>query len=133
MSYSHSPDQNVYQTVFDLTPVPMWIYDNETLRILKVNYEAIHFYGYSREEFLSLTISDLQSGIAVSTSDSTINSKMQEEWHHQNLFQHQKRDGSTVAVQIKSNPITYDQKKAKIVTAIDFTAHIHEQAKLKGL
>ncbi len=44
------------QAVFDLVPLPMWIYDLDTLRFLAINKEAIHHYGYSEEEFKQMTI-----------------------------------------------------------------------------
>lgn len=46
--------------IFDLCPHPMWIYDIETLAFLKVNKEAIRQYGYTEEEFLSMTIMDIR-------------------------------------------------------------------------
>ena len=38
----------------------MWIYDSETLRFLEVNQAAIDLYGWSREEFLKMTIMDIR-------------------------------------------------------------------------
>src|SRR5215813_5635950 len=49
-----------YHKLFDLNPQPTWVYDRETLRFLAVNDAAIANYGYSRSEFLSLTIRDIR-------------------------------------------------------------------------
>ncbi|HEV8484177.1 MAG TPA: PAS domain S-box protein, partial [Blastocatellia bacterium] len=54
-----SEDQ--YRQLFDRNPHPILVYDLETLRFLAVNGAAIALYGYSREEFLALTINDLRS------------------------------------------------------------------------
>src|SRR5947209_659186 len=49
-----------YRLLFESNPVPMWVYDRETLSFLAVNEAATHHYGYSREEFLSMTIKDVR-------------------------------------------------------------------------
>ena len=46
--------------VFDLNPIPMWVYDAETLRFLNINDAALAAYGYSREEFLALTLPEIR-------------------------------------------------------------------------
>lgn len=46
--------------LFEKNPNPMWIYDSETLRFLDVNQSAIDTYGWSREEFLKMTILDIR-------------------------------------------------------------------------
>ncbi len=45
-----------YRDLFNNNPMPMWVFDPETLRFLEVNEAAIQHYGYSYEEFLSKTI-----------------------------------------------------------------------------
>ena len=45
-----------YQLLFERNPLPMWVYDPATLRFLTVNKAAIRHYGYSRKEFLGMTI-----------------------------------------------------------------------------
>ena len=49
-----------YRRLFEVNPHPMWVYDLETLRFLAVNDAAVRRYGYSREEFLALTIRDIR-------------------------------------------------------------------------
>src|SRR5712691_8830056 len=49
-----------YHLLFDSNPHPVWVYDLQTLAILDVNHSAVRKYGYSREEFLSLTIKDIR-------------------------------------------------------------------------
>src|SRR5487761_343533 len=54
------PTYGRYLSLFILNPEPMWVYDFETLQILDVNEAATQRYGYSRPEFLALTIKDLR-------------------------------------------------------------------------
>src|SRR5207245_9127156 len=49
-----------YRLLFESNPEAMWVYDPETLRFLAVNEAAVRHYGYSREEFLALTIRDIR-------------------------------------------------------------------------
>ena len=48
---------------FESNPIPQWLYDTKTLKFLNVNSAAINKYGYSREEFLKITIKDIRSKI----------------------------------------------------------------------
>jgi PAS domain S-box-containing protein len=50
----------VFRLFFQANPLPMWIFDNKSLFILEVNEAAILKYGWSRDEFLSMTIEDLR-------------------------------------------------------------------------
>lgn len=54
------PDNN-YQALFDNSTMPMWILGLPNLNFLAVNQAAILHYGYSRDEFLSMTIFDIRS------------------------------------------------------------------------
>jgi PAS domain S-box-containing protein len=49
-----------YQMLFDRSPMPMWLYDDETLAFLAVNQAAIDTYGYTREEFARMTLHDIR-------------------------------------------------------------------------
>ena len=46
--------------LFEASPMPMWVYDAETLAFLAVNDAAVRHYGYSRDEFLAMTIKDIR-------------------------------------------------------------------------
>ena len=49
-----------YRPLFALSPQPAWVYDRETLRFLEVNEAAVRSYGWSREEFLAMSIRDIR-------------------------------------------------------------------------
>ena len=49
-----------YRLLFEANPLPMWVYDRETLSFFDVNDTAVAHYGYSRDEFMAMTIKDLQ-------------------------------------------------------------------------
>ncbi|MGV3460326.1 MAG: PAS domain-containing protein [Flavobacterium sp.] len=49
-----------YRALFYKSPLPIWLYDVETLNFIDVNEAAINHYGYSRSEFLAMTIKDIR-------------------------------------------------------------------------
>ena len=49
-----------FRLFFHSNPLPMWIFDNDSLRILSVNEAAVQKYGWSEDEFLAMTIEDLR-------------------------------------------------------------------------
>src|SRR5690606_22644471 len=53
-------NKKVYRDLFNFSPQPMWIFDPSTLYFLNVNQAAITKYGYTLEEFMSMTIKDIR-------------------------------------------------------------------------
>ena len=49
-----------YRMLFEASPMPMWVYDADTLAFVRVNDAAIRKYGYSRAEFLKMRITDIR-------------------------------------------------------------------------
>jgi len=75
--------QDSYRLLFDANPIPAWVYDIQGLVILDVNAAAIRHYGYSREEFLALTIKDIRPredvpAVLASVANATIRSSITE-------------------------------------------------------
>jgi PAS domain S-box-containing protein len=108
---------------FDSNSNPMWVFDNTTFACSAVNDAAIHEYGYSRKEFLSMTIRDIRSG------ESTV--PLSEEMSHQEihdsakiLWKHKKKDGSVIDVEITRSEVLFDGCIADIVTAVDVTGDL---------
>src|SRR3954469_6440064 len=54
------PQAGRYRMLFEASPLPMWVVDDESLHFLAVNDAALALYGYSREEFLAMTAADLR-------------------------------------------------------------------------
>ncbi|MDG5814991.1 PAS domain S-box protein [Chitinispirillales bacterium ANBcel5] len=118
-----------YKVFFESNPQPMWVYDLETLAFLAVNDSAIKHYGYSREEFLSMTIKDIRPVEEIpDLLENVRNIKGGEDnagvWHHI------KKDGSVIDVEIVSHTLTFDSRDAEIVLAIDVTEKKRAQNQL---
>jgi two-component system cell cycle sensor histidine kinase/response regulator CckA len=119
-----------YRLLFESNPFPMWVYDLETLRFLAVNEAAADNYGYSREEFLSMTIIDIRPPEdipAVLRSALNINGGV----HKAGVWKHQKKDGSVIDVEIISHQITFAGRKAKLVLPNDITERNRAEESLR--
>ena len=108
-----------YRLLFESTPQPIWVYDEESYRFLTVNEAATHTYGYTREEFLSMTIDDIR---AEEPTHSLMN--MSDNPDAQVIFsswQHRTKDNKTIYVEITSHPVVFDGKNSTLVIVNDVT------------
>jgi diguanylate cyclase (GGDEF)-like protein/PAS domain S-box-containing protein len=116
-----------YRLLFASNPHPMWVHDPETLRILEVNDAAVAHYGYSREEFVSMTLPDLrptEDVEAILRENSAANStKLTGPWRHR------RKDGSYIQVDMASHFIEFKGRKCSFVLVQDVTdrQQLHEQ------
>jgi PAS domain S-box-containing protein len=93
-----------YQRLFHSHPQPTWVYDIETLRFLVVNDAAVARYGFSREEFLAMTINDVLP-----------------EKHHagpqEGVARHRTKSGELMDVSLVSHDIEWEDRRARVVFA----------------
>lgn len=108
-----------YRLLFFSNPHPMWIHDAGTLRFLKVNDAAVKHYGYSREEFHAMTVHDLRPSEdleAILKEKSKSNS-----FTLTGPWQHRKKDGSAIQVDIAAHLISYRGRACWFVLVQDVT------------
>jgi PAS domain S-box-containing protein len=120
-----------YRLLFESNPLPMWVYDFETLSFLAVNEAAFRHYGYSREEFLAMTIRDIrppEEVPALLDSRSTVEAGLYEA----GVWKHCKKDGTIIDVEITSYALTFAGRPAKLVLAHDVTERLHAEQALQA-
>lgn len=116
-----------FRLLFERNPLPFWVFDRETLRFLEVNERAEEHYGYTREEFLSMTILDIrpeedrEAILAFVRGGSTTNGE---------VTRHQRKDGSELEVRIYWNDIEFEGRGARLVLAEDVTQRLAWQREL---
>lgn len=111
-----------YSDLFQLSPLPKWVFDIKTLRFLDVNKAAINHYGYSYKQFMKMTILDIRPLDEHEELKAVLaqpNSK--QKFLHQGLFTHQKKNGELIRVNIQSVHFTFKGRKAKLIIAHDVT------------
>jgi PAS domain S-box-containing protein len=112
--------ENKYRYYFRNNPLPMWIYDVETLKFLEVNNAAIANYGYSEADFLSMTIADIRpKEDLIRFYDDVENTT--EVINNAGIWRHAKKSGEVVFVEIISHAILFGERKARLVLANDVT------------
>jgi PAS domain S-box-containing protein len=109
-----------YRLLFANNPQPMWIYDLGTLAFLEVNNSAISHFGYSKEEFLSMTLKDIRpvEDIPLLLED-TLNTHL--EYNLAGEWRHLKKSGEIIIVEIASHSTLYNDRKARHVMVNDIT------------
>ncbi len=109
-----------YRILFDSNPHPMWAYDLETLAFLAVNDAAIRHYGYSRAEFLQMTIADIRPREDVPALREHV-TQVTDGLDESGVWRHRKKDGTLIEVEITSHTLVLDGRPAKVVLATDVT------------
>jgi PAS domain S-box-containing protein len=110
-----------YKELFENNPNPMWIYDDKTLKFIDVNKTAINHYGYTKTEFLSMTLRDIRPKEDLSQTMDFFESTREDIRTSFNV-RHLKKDGTTIYVEVKSNLITIiNEQKYRIVSINDVT------------
>jgi two-component system, cell cycle sensor histidine kinase and response regulator CckA len=120
-----------YRLLFEANPNPMWVYSTETLRFLAVNQTAVKHYGYSRKEFLSMTVKDIRLPAEVPRFLEEHKKILNSLETYRQVWEHVKKDGSQIEVQISSAPILFRNNKARLVLAEDITDSLRAEAALR--
>ncbi len=115
-----SASEERYRLLFENSPLPMWVYDLESLGFLTVNEAAVRHYGYSRDEFLSMTIKDIRPAEDVAPLLDSM--RGMPEVTPTARWRHRKKDGTLITVEISSHAFSLDGKAARLVLANDVTA-----------
>lgn len=120
-----------YKVLFADNPLPMWAYDLDQFNILMVNDSALKMYDYSRKEFLNLTLYDLRPESEHERLRNQLNDhEIMEDVNLSSQWQHQKKDGTTIYVDIASHMIELNGHQARLIVANNITARREAQLKL---
>jgi two-component system sensor kinase FixL len=109
-----------YRILFDSNPGPVFVYDCQTLQIRAVNEAAIRVYGFSRGEFLAMSIKDIRSPEDQLRFEKDLESIRSDEKRF-NIWRHRKKDGSLIDVEVTSLPVVFAEKPCRLSLIIDVT------------
>lgn len=119
-----------YENLFSNNSQPMWIYDLETLRFLDVNSAATEHYGFSKEEFLSMTLLDIRpkedAELLLRDVENTMNT-----YNNAGIWRHIKKNGETIFVEIVSHSLIFNNRRARHVKVNDITHRLKVENALK--
>ena len=117
-----------YRLLFERSPLPMWVYDQETLGFLAVNQAAIDHYGYTRDQFGSMTIADVRP-----EEDPAVEKRLDAEMQATSgpsIWRHRKANGDTIDVEITSHALEFSGRRARLVIATDVTERVRTEQRL---
>ncbi|MGH7293995.1 MAG: response regulator, partial [Polyangiaceae bacterium] len=119
-----------HRALFERSPLPMWVYDTETLRFLAVNEAAVALYGYEAHEFHEMTMADVcasdsepslrQGGLASASLRVTTG-----------VESHRKKNGAVVLVEKTAHTFVLDGRPSRLVVAKDVTERIEAEESLR--
>jgi PAS domain S-box-containing protein len=116
-----------YRLLFESNPCPMYVLDERTLAFLAVNQSAVTHYGYSREEFLKMRAQDIRPANDVPALLSYIG-QHSERCDAAGVWQHQKKDGTIIEVDVNWHKLDFAGRPAYLVMANDITDQKQAQA-----
>ncbi len=108
-----------YRSMFEHSPLPMWMFDRETLAFVEVNDAAVRHYGYSRAELLTMTLADIRPPEDVAA--------LRDDVRHAvgavpaKVWRHRKKDGSIIMVEIRANDFRLAGRPVRLVLVNDIT------------
>ena len=113
--------EDKFRLFFQDNPQPMWVFDRETLQFLEINEAALLLYGYTREEFLRMRVSELR------TTEQPVTSQVAPqplEWHHR------LKNGTIIDVEVSTREIDYGGRQAVLAVLIEVTRRKQLEAQL---
>jgi len=123
-----------YRMLFRAHPEPMWVYHTQTLRFLEVNDAAIAQYGYSRDEFMAMTVKDLIPPEAIPAFLETIGKVQEDKRSVPRLAR--KKDGTVIDVEVSTRDLGHE---TRYVMARDVTQarkaelQLHQAQRMESL
>jgi PAS domain S-box-containing protein len=123
-------NSDVYRSMFDANPFPMWVFDINSLRFLMVNDAAVKYYGYSREEFLSMTIKEIRPEEDLPHLFKSLEKVATKTGIDETFARHIKKDGTIIDVEITSHEIEVNGVKSRIIRSKDITENKKREAEL---
>ena len=122
-------NESILRLLFEHNPLPIWLYEIETQKFLRVNHAAVDLYGYSAEEFESMTISRIRP--ESQRENDYEREKPETNVGEREFWLHQAKDGRTLEVELISHELEYAGKRVRLVVAQDISERRHLESQLR--
>ena len=120
--------------LFNFSPQPMMVYDPEDLQFIRVNKAAVDHYGYSNEEFMNMNMLALVPKMETLRSKEILSSHKKKTDKHKEKFNHQKKSGELIEVELFFNTLKINGKDFRSVIVFDVTErNIYEKKIIKAI
>jgi len=120
-----------YRELFNNNPMPMWVFDADSLCFLEANSAAIQHYGYGQDEFLNMSLADLRlDGDRRRLTAEVAQVRVERDGIKKGILQHKKKNGQVIFVDMAWHWISYKSQPAVLVLANDVTERIQLEKEL---
>lgn len=108
-----------YRNLFNLSPAPMWLFCPDSLQFLDVNEATVKHYGYTREEFLAMTLRDIRPKEELGKLKTVARALKVNKLYYQDISRHMKKTGEVIDVDVKNGVVELEGREARLVLATD--------------
>jgi two-component system, cell cycle sensor histidine kinase and response regulator CckA len=119
-----------FRQLFNCNPHPTWVFDVETLRFVEVNDAAIEHYGYSRDEFLGMRITDLHPSQEVPLVEEAV-ATPKDGIRRFGTWVHRTKAGQLISVDVAAHDLEFRGRRGRLVVAHDITQQQELQVQLQ--
>lgn len=117
--------------LFNENPVPMYIYDTQTLNILDANISLVESYGFTRDELITMDIRDIRPAVDIPLLMENV-TDLRSGQVYLGYWRHTRKNGTIVDVEITSVDYPFENKPARLVLCVDVTEKAAMQRALEG-
>jgi diguanylate cyclase (GGDEF)-like protein/PAS domain S-box-containing protein len=120
-----------YRLLFESNPVPMWVVELTSLRFLSVNDAAIRQYGYTKKEFLQMTVQQIQAGSDFGEFAASARVCAADRQKTKLMQQHLRKDGSTLEAEVTCDALSFGRVGVLLIAAYDVTDRLQAEKALR--
>lgn len=113
-----------YKDLFNLSPLPQFLYDLDSLNFLDVNAAALTEYGYTKEEFLTMSLFDIRPAEDREFLKTLLKDQVVKGRSNSSNVRHVKKDGTIMNVTVRGNSVCYNHKNVRLAVIVDHTEKI---------
>lgn len=121
-----------YRLLFAGNPHPMWVFDLKTFAFLEVNAAAEQHYGWSRDEFLAMTVKDIRPAEDVQSMVDAV-AGAGAGHYKAGVWRHRKKDGTIISVEISTHSLEFAGRQARVVLCNDVTEQVRAREQILQL
>jgi len=119
-----------YLELFEKTPMPLFLYEVNSLDIIDVNQTAIAHYGFSKHEFLKMKITDLRTKEEAEKLLNYLKNRNARGFYKAGIWEHKKKDGQLISVEVTSHEFDYGKNQCRLSLVNDVSEKLLAQKKL---
>ncbi len=112
---------DIFQRLFEQNPRPMWVFDRKTLAFLLVNDAACRHYGWTRDEFLAMTLREIRTPEEFPRLDASLADARRETAPFRRATRHLTKSGQVIEVELDIQHVVHEGRDASLVVVNDVT------------